>query len=31
MLHIDLVREVPEEEKPRRIEIGGSRMLENAK
>jgi Molecular chaperone (small heat shock protein) len=30
MLHIDLVREVPEEEKPRRIEIGGNRMLENA-
>ncbi|WP_074214218.1 Hsp20 family protein [Salinivibrio sp. ES.052] len=29
MLHIDLVREVPEEEKPRRIEIG-SRLLENA-
>ncbi|OOF08897.1 MULTISPECIES: Hsp20 family protein [Salinivibrio] len=28
MLHIDLVREVPEEEKPRRIEIG-SRLLEN--
>ncbi|WBA11670.1 Hsp20 family protein [Salinivibrio kushneri] len=29
MLHIDLIREVPEEEKPRRIEIG-SRLLENA-
>ncbi|MEV8877411.1 Hsp20 family protein, partial [Mesorhizobium ciceri] len=29
MLHIDLVREVPEEEKPRRIEIG-SRSLESA-
>ncbi|OOE84203.1 Hsp20 family protein [Salinivibrio sharmensis] len=28
MLHIDLVREVPEEDKPRRIEIG-SRLLES--
>ena len=25
MLHVDLVREVPEEAKPRKIEIGGSR------
>ncbi|PRY23756.1 molecular chaperone IbpA [Aliiruegeria haliotis] len=28
MLHIDLVREVPEALKPRRIEIGGSKAIE---
>ncbi|CAM3588219.1 Hsp20 family protein [Parendozoicomonas haliclonae] len=29
LLHIDLVREIPEAMKPRKINIGGSQLLEN--
>jgi molecular chaperone IbpA len=28
LLHVDLVREIPEAQKPRRIEIGGPRVVE---
>lgn len=31
LLHIDMVRELPEQMKPRKIEIGSGRMLDNEK